>query len=130
MGYSLGSVSAHLPFYSKVGGVAGSINASVYLAVTATVVLQTQMELLMLGSFAIVISWLSVLILFGIWLKYTIPKILIQTFLITVITGIILIPVIDRWPSGFEILLGFLLGIIVGFILTMLCKSITQKGVQ
>jgi hypothetical protein len=130
MGYSLGDISANLPFYSKVGGFAGSIIASVYLAVASSVVLQSHTEVIILGGFAILIAWLSALVLFGIWLKFTIPKILVQTSIVVLLTGAILIPIFDWWSSGFEILLGLLIGIAVGLILTTLCKSITQKGMR
>ena len=67
------------------------------------------------------------LLLFGFWLRYTVKQIWLQTLIVTLITGLATVCVLNIWSTSFGGLVGFVLGIIIGTILHWLCNLLSGR---
>ena len=127
MGYSLGDFSSRLPFYAQVGGISGAIEAGIVVRLQQSVVFSTTTDIMAAGTFAIVTVWVFILLLFGKWMRFTVAQIWLQSFVVVFTTGVIVTWVIDRFPSNHSVLLGFVVGVVVGYLFTWLCSLIKER---
>ena len=112
---------ARLPYFAKVGALAGAgIGAMIELLERYV---HSIKDLIIMGIAVTSIAFIVTLIFFGIWIKYTIKQIALQTFIASYITGaaVVYILHVANILKSYYAIIGYLIGIIIGIILYLLC---------
>jgi hypothetical protein len=114
-----------LPWCSLAGGLAGVITGfifSLFQVQNPTIVLTLQ-EVLLIAVVLALVAWLFLLLVIGIWLKYGVGPIALQTFVTALLTAIATVYLnnIIKLPY-LAVILGWLIGILIGYLLCLFCR--------
>lgn len=120
----LSNITSRLSFFAKVGALSGALVGTFLKRSQALMPNMAWIEALEAGFAFSIFAWLCMLLLFGIWLRYTVKQIWIQTLIVTLLTGLSTTCILHIWFTHFAGLVGLIIGIIIGTILTMLCRLI------
>ena len=114
-----------LPWCSLAGGVAGIITGfvfSLFQVQNPTIVLTIQ-QILQIAAILGLISWLFLLLVIGVWLKYGIPSIALQTFVTAFLTAFFTVYLSNVINLPYlTVILGWLVGILIGYLLCLFCR--------
>jgi hypothetical protein len=119
--------TARLSFFAKVGAFSGAIVGSFFLILQLLTASMSWQDVFSAGLMFSLFAWFCVLVFFGVWLRYTMQQILLQTFIVVALTGFATVAVLHIWPTNFAGLVGFILGLVIGALLTYLCIRIFGK---
>jgi acid phosphatase family membrane protein YuiD len=114
-----------LPWCSLAGGIAGIITGfifSLFQVQNPTLVLTLQ-ELLLIAVVLGLVAWLFLLLVIGVWLKYGVGAIALQTFVTALLAAIATVYLnnIIKLPY-LAVILGWLVGILIGYLLCLFCR--------
>jgi len=114
-----------LPWCSLAGGLAGVITGfvfSLFQVQNPTIVLTLQ-EVLLIAVVLGLVAWLFLLLVIGVWLKYGVGAIALQTFVTALLTAIATVYLnnIIKLPY-LAVILGWLVGILIGYLLCLFCR--------
>lgn len=116
--------TSRLSFFAIVGALSGALVGNLFKRSQTLIPNMAWIEALEAGFALSTFAWLCMLLLFGIWLRYTVKQIWIQTLIVTILTGLSTTCILHIWFTHFAGLLGLIIGMIIGTILTMLCRLI------
>jgi hypothetical protein len=120
-----------LPFCSLVGGTVGVIAGS-FLGLTMDAIMAgplSWVQIVEVGLILALVGWVTVLIVFGLWLRYGLAPLWLPAAINAVLTGILTV-----WVNSivhvtiFAPLLGLAIGLMVGLILCRFCPPFVQTG--
>lgn len=118
-----------LPFCALVGGVLGVVAGSFFGLVVAAVAPGglTATQIVQAGLMLAVAGWITVLVMFGLWLRYGLAQLWVATAVNALLTSILTVWVGDlvhvAWLCP---LIGLLIGVLVGLILCWLCPQFAR----
>lgn len=118
---------AKLSFFAKAGAICGALVGVLTLSLHTRYGPTTWGEALTAGVIFSLLGWLGLLLIFGIWLRYTIRQIWIQTLLVSLLTGLAVTALLQLWQTAFSGLVGFLIGILIGTLLDWLCRLLFSR---
>lgn len=127
----LSNLTKRLSFFAKVGALGGALFGILFKRCQDLFPNMTWIETFEAAVLLSIFAWLCMLLLFGIWLRYTIKQIWVQTFLVSIMTCMVTACILHLFFTFYAGLLGLILGIIIGTILNMLCHSVfCRRGVE
>ncbi len=114
-----------LPWCSLAGGLAGVISGFVFslFQVQNPTILLTIQQIFQIAVVLGLIAWLCLLLVIGIWLKYGIGSIALQTFVTSFLTAFFTVYLSDIVNLPYlTVILGWVVGILIGYLLCMFCR--------
>jgi len=114
-----------LPWCSLAGGLAGILTGFIFslFQVQNPTIAPTMQEILLIALVLGLIAWLFLLLAIGVWLKYGISSIALQTFVTAILTAIatVYFSYLVNLPY-LTVILGWIVGIFIGYLLCLFCR--------
>ena len=122
----VGSFSSRFCFMARAGAVGGALFAAMFENIVFGSSPLSLGDLLLTVGILVFLVWILILLLFGIWLRYTVGRIFIQSLVVLLLTATVIVWVYQIWPTSFIALFGYFIGIMVGTILCWLCSLLSD----
>ncbi|PYS99107.1 MAG: hypothetical protein DMF63_13640 [Acidobacteria bacterium] len=114
-----------LPWCSLAGGLAGVVTGFVFslFQIQNPTIILTMPQIVQIAAVLGLVSWLFLLLVIGVWLKYGIKSIALQTFVTAFLTAFFTVYLSNLLNLPYlTVILGLLAGILIGYILCLFCR--------